>query len=100
MPRTHRLESHRVEAPRFLALLHWGYAGEWRAVELITDAYHHPLAAQTPPPYGPGVDLTTWGPIVLPSQMLGAFLLLVGSIMYTVWAWRFGRPAGYAPMEA
>ena len=32
--------------------------------------------------------------------ILGAFLLLVGSIMYTVWAWRFGRPAGYAPMEA
>jgi hypothetical protein len=30
---------------------------------------------------------------VVPSQIFGAFLLLVGSLMYTRWSWAFGKPA-------
>lgn len=30
---------------------------------------------------------------VVPSQIFGAFLLLVGSVMYTYWACAFGKPA-------
>ena len=31
----------------------------------------------TPSPYGPDADLSAFGPYIVPSQMLGAFLLLV-----------------------
>jgi len=51
------------------------------------------------PPCGPGVDVGSSADFVSPGQVIGAMLLLLGSVVYTVWAAALG-PSKPDPLMA
>jgi len=53
----------------------------------------------TPEPWGPGMTFGSIALYVVPMQIFGSFLLLVGSLEYMYWSLFHGRASGYNQMK-